>query len=392
MRILILTLFAISAYGQISCFPSCGGGGGGGGISSVFGNTGPAVNSIVVPNSESITSSGTGQVVATSVVDPNKLPAIKTAAGAASAVDYLQVTDAATGNPATVQASAAGSDANVNLLLQGKGSGQVQVPLQATFLSSGSAGNYTLNNSAILIKKSDGTELLRAWCTDPDFIDDSFNVSNCYFGYQAGFSQPTDNTSAGSLNSGFGAYALYSITTGFDNTALGFGALFGVTSGSDNTGIGYETMYNSTSATGNQNTAIGSYAIESNQSGSGNVAIGYAAMYNNATGSNNLALGFEACINQTTLSGSMCLGNSTSLTDGITNAAAIGNSASAGVSNEIVLGGTAVTQTVLPDGDLYIASPSRGLILTDTVTSTCYRIQMTSGVLAWTALGSCPAF
>jgi len=43
-------------------------------------------------------------------------------------------------------------------------------------------------------------------------------------------------------------------------------------------------------------------------------------------------------------------------------------------------------------GDVYITSPSSGVIMKDTATGTCYRLQMTSGALVPTALGSCPTF
>lgn len=227
----------------------------------------------------------------------------------------------------------------------GPGSCGIQPRLQQSFISGGSAGNYTPSNSAVFVKDSHGNELLRMWCSDWDFQDESFNVNNCYFGYQAGLSQPTDNISAGSLNSGFGAYSLWSITTGFDNAAFGFGALFGVSSGSDNTGIGYETMY--VNSSGNENTAIGSYAMEGNMSGSNNVAIGYAAMYGNTSGTGNLAIGYGACEGQSTLMAVICLGNNASATDGITNSAAIGNGATVSASNRLVFGANTITDVYL---------------------------------------------
>jgi hypothetical protein len=43
-------------------------------------------------------------------------------------------------------------------------------------------------------------------------------------------------------------------------------------------------------------------------------------------------------------------------------------------------------------GDVYVTSPSSGVIMKDTATGTCYRVQITSGALVPTALGSCPSF
>jgi hypothetical protein len=51
--------------------------------------------------------------------------------------------------------------------------------------------------------------------------------------------------------------------------------------------------------------------------------------------------------------------------------------------------GSALT---VASGDVYVASPSAGVIMKDTATGTCYRVQITSGALVPTALGSCPSF
>jgi hypothetical protein len=49
--------------------------------------------------------------------------------------------------------------------------------------------------------------------------------------------------------------------------------------------------------------------------------------------------------------------------------------------------GSALT---IASGDVYVASASAGIILKDTATGACYRIQMTGGALTPTALGTCP--
>lgn len=46
--------------------------------------------------------------------------------------------------------------------------------------------------------------------------------------------------------------------------------------------------------------------------------------------------------------------------------------------------------TTVETGDINIRSTTGGLILKDTVTGTCYRVQITSGLLVPTALGACP--
>lgn len=59
------------------------------------------------------------------ILDANGNPFLISSA-TASAVDSLTITNSATGNPATVSATASGTDANINFLLAPKGSGLVQ--------------------------------------------------------------------------------------------------------------------------------------------------------------------------------------------------------------------------------------------------------------------------
>jgi len=73
----------------------------------------------------------------------------------ASAVNYVQVTGGATGNPATVTASAQGSDANVNMRLTPKGTGTLLTATSATILdgtaipAGGTAGaGYKLSSTS----------------------------------------------------------------------------------------------------------------------------------------------------------------------------------------------------------------------------------------------------
>jgi hypothetical protein len=62
----------------------------------------------------------------TTILDANGNPFLLSSA-TTSAVDSLTITNAATANPATVSETVSGSDTNVNLSLNGKGSGQVMV-------------------------------------------------------------------------------------------------------------------------------------------------------------------------------------------------------------------------------------------------------------------------
>lgn len=68
----------------------------------------------------------TSPKVTTNILDANG-NAIITFSPTASAVDTITITNAATGNPATVEISATGSDTNISLNLVSKGTGTVQV-------------------------------------------------------------------------------------------------------------------------------------------------------------------------------------------------------------------------------------------------------------------------
>jgi hypothetical protein len=124
-------------------------------------------------------------------------------------------------------------------------------------------------------------------------------------------------------NTGVGASALASGTTGGHNTALGFNALRDHTEGYGNTASGsnalsYNTQgfYNTASGmnasryntTGAQNTAIGKDALTGNTTGIRNIAIGAGAL-GNGSGSNNVGLGYKAGISNATGSSNIVIGN-----------------------------------------------------------------------------------
>jgi hypothetical protein len=199
-------------------------------------------------------------------------------------------------------------------------------PLSIT--TNGSAGNYTATNTAIFIRNAAGSEILRLYASDPDSFN--FNSGNLYIGYQAGLYQPTDNTSAGYYNTGFGYQTLLPNTTGSDNAGFGFQTLFSNTTGSANTANGSSALL--TNITGSYNTASGGYALSGNQSATNTVAVGYGAaqgtaVYSNqggttvgyksgysfTTGSDyNTLLGYQAGYGITTGSNNIWIGTATS--------------------------------------------------------------------------------
>lgn len=174
----------------------------------------------------------------------------------------------------------------------------------------------------------------------------------------------------GDGNVGVGRNAGYNITTGNYNVALGFESLFNRTTASNAIGVGYQAGYtDSTSSdqniyigcragyyqsTGTKNTIIGYEAGKGTSpnrywyntfigqeaghdvgvEAEGNVAIGYGAGYKLTTGTQNIFIGRDA-------------GNSTSQLGNPTNSIAIGYNTYTNASNQVVLGNSSVTQTIL---------------------------------------------
>jgi hypothetical protein len=97
------------------------------------------------------------------------------------------------------------------------------------------------------------------------------------------------NTTTGFQNVAVGRFALTDNTSGGDNTAMGDGALNSNTTGSSNTGLGAIALGQTT--TGFNNTAVGDGALANNPSGSNNVAVGHIAGLGATTGSLNIYLG-----------------------------------------------------------------------------------------------------
>lgn len=109
-------------------------------------------------------------------------------------------------------------------------------------------------------------------------------------------------------NTGEGAGALQSLTSGLHNTADGYQALFGNTAGNYNTATGSQALRNNTAnnntadgfqalvnnTTGTNNTAVGLRALFKNTTGPRNTAIGYGSLYRNGSTGDNTAVGFQA--------------------------------------------------------------------------------------------------
>ena len=173
-------------------------------------------------------------------------------------------------------------------------------------------------------------------------------------------------------NTASGYAALNANTTGINNTANGYAALYTNTTGDGNTANGYATLY--TNTTGGYNTASGRQALYYNTTGINNTASGVYALHSNTTGVNNTASGASALYANTTGSGNTASGRSgynpdddiaqyrittdfdmTLVGYGATknnvgqlwNSTAIGARAKVTKSNQVVLGDSNVTETLV---------------------------------------------
>jgi hypothetical protein len=143
---------------------------------------------------------------------------------------------------------------------------------------------------------------------DPGSVGGVFNTAD---GFKA---MPL--MSAGTANSAFGAFALFSAVSCNFNTAVGGGALLN-NSVDGNTAVGAVALLNNTTATGN--TAVGATALLFNVTGPGNTAVGAETLFSN-TGDNsdppngrlNTAVGLDALYSNTTGNSNTAVGAGTS--------------------------------------------------------------------------------
>src|SRR5579872_3895476 len=146
-------------------------------------------------------------------------------------------------------------------------------------------------------------------------IDDGFANGNFFIGTGAG---NLTYTSA-EFNTGLGINSLHAITTGVQNLAAGHDSGFALTSGNFNVLLG--ELAGSSLSTLNDVVAVGFSAAASIVTGGGAIAIGSGAMQATTSATNVFAIG-----------------KITTVTNGISNAGALGYNASITVSNAINLG------------------------------------------------------
>ncbi|WP_123906845.1 MULTISPECIES: beta strand repeat-containing protein [unclassified Chryseobacterium] len=261
-----------------------------------------------------------------------------------------------------------------------------------------------------------------------------FKVNNIESGY---IQRSVSSTGSFDYKTSFGYNTLSAVTTGDHNTAFGHGSGAVITTGSDNTLIGSEsgkaitgddtstpsikeaarntavgsrTLFSAT--TGYDNTAIGAYALASNTTGVRNLAVGSNALVDNTTGDNNVAvgdtslnanttgsqntaLGQRALASMTSGTGNTGIGAATVISNGLTNATAVGFQANATQSNSLILGNNADVGigTSTPSNKLHVsasANPVRfeGLQTTAVTTGEELLLVNSSGVVKKVTLGS----
>ena len=166
---------------------------------------------------------------------------------------------------------------------------------------------------------------------------------------------------AGNRNVVLGPFACSEMLSGENNIALGADCLFMVQNGHDNVALGMGAMRN---GNGHEyNIALGSSTLKGSEGNPlyGNVAIGKDAMINYLTGNLNVVIGADAGASMQTGNsnvvvgrGADCNGGSNTIvgpaakvTSGYSQSVAIGHNAQATKSNQMVLGGTGITEVVM---------------------------------------------
>src|SRR3989344_3344609 len=235
--------------------------------------------------------------------------------------------------------------------------------------------------------------------------------NNSFIGYQAGL-----NNTTGSSNSAMGRDALLYNTTGIFNSAMGFNALYFNTTGDSNVAMG-RALYSNTAGVGNS--AIGINALESNTTGNYNSAMGNSALYSNTTGNYNAAMGHSALYSNTIGVNNSAMGENAgkSITTGnfntflgyaagfdasqkvnAVNSMALGYGANTTADNQIVIGNSSVTQTLLkgkvgigttsPQGVLDVVSTTGAFIVPRMTTVQRDALTAVNGMIVYNTTGN----
>lgn len=167
-------------------------------------------------------------------------------------------------------------------------------------------------------------------------------------------------------NTAVGLSTLANNTIGFQNTAVGSEALRNNITGEENTAVGKDALKNNTDANWNtafgssallsnvggyQNTAVGRFASLSNSSGAYNTSIGVDALKASAISNHNTGLGYKAGYTITGARNTFLGSQDDLLTSPqvatVNNSIAIGHNAYTTKNNQVVIGNSLITETVL---------------------------------------------
>ena len=139
------------------------------------------------------------------------------------------------------------------------------------------------------------------------------------------------------------------VNTGYYNSAMGINSLFANTTGNYNSAMGQNSLLANT--TGSFNSAMGLYALASNTAGNYNSAMGMYTLYSNITGSYNSAMGRDTFRSNTTGNYNSFFGyaagyHANQKVDAV-NSMGLGANTWTTASNQIVIGDTSITETLL---------------------------------------------
>ena len=180
--------------------------------------------------------------------------------------------------------------------------------------------------------------------------NDSVVADNIFMGRGAGnFTMaPGSAKYMSKKNIGIGQGSLPALTTGYLNTVVGWESAKSCTTCAGTIAVGGHVLENLT--TSHDNIGIGDNALRALITGPENTAVGYGSLLSITSGTHNVGFGFSAGISQLTGDDNTYLGSSanTSLTTGITNSTALGANSVVTKSNQVVLGGSFVTEVFAP--------------------------------------------
>jgi hypothetical protein len=294
------------------------------------------------------------------------------------------------------------------------------------------------STTAIQFMKADGTTpVLTINTTDSkviaagDMQAATFNSVHISLGYgnianniAIGFNSLMSSLLSGNLNTAIGYNSLPSNSSGYSNLAIGPYTLYGNTGGFFNVAIGQQSL--SSNIDGYYNLGIGPYSLLSNTHGLGNFSVGFASLQNCIDGYYNLGLGgytlyslvhgnynvgigygsldnlvdtnynvgvgymtgYNAGVVLSSLTNCTFIGYfANSSTNSISNSMALGANSQVSKSNQIVIGDTNITETLLHGKTGIGITPTAALHLpASTAAADTASLKIAPGVLATVAV------